>query len=135
LETLLPAFWTGCEQHGIAAPMVVRQLSRNPARHFLFDDRKGSLDAGADADIVLLKPERYAYDSAASLSAVRWSSFEGMEFSVRVEATYCRGTLVYQRGAKGAEIRNQSGYGRFLRPRAANGMTACAKPVQLTIRG
>lgn len=128
LETLLPAFWTGCEQHGIAPSIVVRQLSRNPAQHFLLDDRKGSLDVGADADIVLLKPERYAYDPAASLSAVHWSSFEGMEFSVRVESTYCRGTLVYQRGAKGTEICNRQGYGRFLRPRAGNRVTHAQGP-------
>ncbi|MNL87438.1 phenylhydantoinase [compost metagenome] len=50
--------------------MVVRQLSRNPARHFLLDDRKGTLEVGKDADIVILKPERYAFDPAGSLSAV-----------------------------------------------------------------
>jgi len=125
LETLLPAFWTGCEQHGIAPSMSVRQLCRNPARHFLLDDRKGSLAVGADADVVLLKPERYAFDPAASLSAVQWSSFEGMEFTVRVAATWCRGTLAYEHGATPA-IRNQQGFGQFLRPRARACAAVCA---------
>ncbi|MBA5844607.1 amidohydrolase family protein, partial [Escherichia coli] len=62
LETLLPAFWTGCEQHGIAPTRVAELLATNPARHFLLDDRKGSLDVGADADFVILTPERYAFD-------------------------------------------------------------------------
>jgi allantoinase len=115
LETLLPAFWTGCEQHGIAPSMSVRQLCSNPARHFLLDDRKGTLSVGADADIVLLKPERYAFDPSSSLAAVQWSSFEGMEFSVRVMATYCRGVLAYQHGAN-PSIQNDKGYGQFLRP-------------------
>jgi allantoinase len=124
LETLLPAFWTGCEQHGLAPDTVVRQLSHNPARHFLLEDRKGSLDVGADADIVLLKPERHAYDPSGSLSAVQWSSFEGMEFTVRVMATFCRGALVYEHGSHHPNIRNEKGYGRFLRPRPVNGNAA-----------
>ena len=117
LETLLPAFWTGCEQHGIGPEMVVRQLCDGPARHFLLEDRKGSLSVGADADMVFLKPERYAFDPSTSLSAVHWSSFESMEFNVRVTATYCRGALVYQQGSE-PPIRNDKGYGQFLRPRA-----------------
>ena len=104
LETLLPAFWTGCEAHGISPTMVVKQLCRNPAQHFLLDDRKGTLEVGKDADIVIIKPERYAFDPSYSHSAVTWSSFEDMEFTVRVAATYCRGNLAYQHNAHGGEI-------------------------------
>lgn len=114
LETLLPAFWTGCEEHGLPPTMVVSQLCANPARHFLLNDRKGSFDVGADADFVLLKPEKYAFDPSQSLSAVKWSSFEGREFTVRVKATWCRGQPVYADGC----IVNQPGYGHFLRPRS-----------------
>ncbi|NPC58531.1 dihydroorotase [Caenimonas soli] len=113
LETLLPAFWTGCEQHGVAPEMVARQLCLGPAKHFLLHDRKGHLDVGADADLVLLKPERYAFDPSTSLSAVKWSSFEGMEMTVKVEATWCRGALAYQAGSG---IKNKAGWGTFLRP-------------------
>ena len=49
-----------------------------------------------------------------SLSAVQWSSFEGMEFTARVHATYSRGQLVHD----GGKIVNAAGYGRFLRPAA-----------------
>jgi allantoinase len=112
LETLLPAFWTGCAQRGISPTMVVRQLSDGPARHFLLDDRKGTLAIGKDADIVVLKPERYRFDPSNSLSAVTWSSFEGMEFHVRVAATFLRGTLAWD----GRRIVNRKGDGQFLRP-------------------
>ena len=114
LETLLPALWTGCEQRGISPTAVARLLCRNPAQHFLLDDRKGAFDAGMDADFVILRPEEYAFDPAGSLSAVTWSAFEGMTFSVRVENTYCRGAEVFADG----RIVNQAGYGTFLRPRA-----------------
>lgn len=115
LETLLPAFWTGCAEHGISPTMVVKQLCTNPANHFLLGDRKGGLDVGMDADIVLLKPDVHAHDPSTSLSAVQWSSFEGRRFDVRVAATWCRGQLVYSDG----QVRNAAGDGRFLRPHAA----------------
>jgi allantoinase len=95
----------------------VRQLCRNPARHFLLDDRKGSLEPGKDADFVVLKPERYAFDPSTSLSAVQWSSFEGMEFSVQVMTTYCRGVKAYELAGQAA-IRNEKGFGQFLQPAA-----------------
>lgn len=112
LETLLPALWTGCEEHGISPTMVVRQLCDGPARVFRLDGRKGSLAVGADADIVVLEPGRFVFDPSKSLSAVTWSSFEGREFTVRVATTFVRGALAWD----GAKIRTAPGSGRFVRP-------------------
>jgi allantoinase len=113
LETLLPAFWTGCEARGLKAPFVVQQLCANPAAHFLLDDRKGSLAPGMDADIVILDPQQYRFDPSKSLSAVTWSSFEGMQMSAKVVTTFSRGQLVYDGGV----IVNAPGHGRFLKPK------------------
>jgi len=115
LETLLPAFWTGCAEHGISPTMVVKQLCWGPAQHFLLEHRKGSLNVGADADIVILKPETYRFDPSTSLSAVTWSSFEDREFHVRVQATYVRGQLAWD----GKAVRNAAGDGQFIRPHKA----------------
>ena len=93
--------------------MVVRMLCEGPARHFLLRDRKGSFDNGADADIVVAEPGRFAFDAAKSLSAVQWSSFNGRTMHIRVAATFVRGQLVFD----GSGIVNQAGDGRFLRPR------------------
>jgi allantoinase len=112
LETLLPAFWTGCEDHGLSPTMVVRMLCDGPARHFLLRDRKGSFDVGADADIVVVEPGRFVFDASRSLSAARWSAFDGREMRVRVAATFLRGTLVFD----GQRVVNAPGTGRFLRP-------------------
>jgi allantoinase len=112
LETLLPAFWTGCEDHGLSPTMVVRMLCDGPARHFLLRDRKGSFDVGADADIVIVEPGRFVFDASRSLSAARWSAFDGREMRVRVAATFLRGTLVFD----GQRVVNAPGTGRFLRP-------------------
>jgi len=113
LETLLPALWTGCAEHGLSPSLAVELLCRGPAAHFLLDDRKGSLKVGYDADIVVLTPERHHYDPSRSLSAVTWSAFEDREFHVKVQATWCRGQLVYRDG----RILSPAGSGTFLRPR------------------
>lgn len=115
LESLLPAFWTGCEEHGLSPTLAVRMLCDGPARHFLLRDRKGSFDIGADADIVVLEPGRFTFDASKSLSAVQWSAFDGREMRVRVGATYVRGTLAFD----GTNIVNEAGYGGFLRPNKA----------------
>ena len=117
LETLLPAFWTGCEEHGIGPRMAVKMLCDGPADHFLIGDRKGRLVPGHDADIAILEREEYAFDPSNSLSSVTWSSFEGRRFNVKVAATYCRGTLVWD----GVHIRNDpGGEQRFVRPTLPN---------------
>jgi len=92
--------------------MVVRMLCEGPARHFLMRDRKGSFDIGADADIVVAEPGRFAFDASKSLSAVQWSSFDGREMRIRVGATFLRGRMVFD----GSRVMNQAGEGRFLRP-------------------
>jgi allantoinase len=112
LETLLPAFWTGCEERGISPTMVVRMLCDGSARHFLLRDRKGSFDVGADADIVVAEPGRFTFDASKSLSAVQWSAFDGREMRIRVAATFVRGRPAYD----GTRIVNRPGDGRFLRP-------------------
>lgn len=113
LETLLPAFWTGCAERGLTPQTVARLLCENPAKHFLLGDRKGKLAVGLDADIVVLKPETYAFDPSNSQGAVNWSSFEGREFRVRIGATYSKGELVWD----GSNIVNAAGGAdRFLKP-------------------
>lgn len=111
LETLVPALWTGCLEHGISPTMAVRLLSEGPAKFFLMQD-KGSLQPGKDADIVVLEPGRFVHDPANSLAAVNWSSFEGRTFGVRVAATFLRGQLAWD----GRQIVNAAGAGRLQKP-------------------
>lgn len=113
IETLLPALWTGCEEHGLSPTIVVKQLCGGRPRPSCLPTR-GRLEAGADADITVLEPGRFIHDPSKSLSAVKWSSMEGREFRVRVAATYVRGQLAWD----GKAIRNKAGDGRFLHPAA-----------------
>jgi allantoinase len=111
LETLLPAFWTGCEERGLPFSLVARLLAKGPAEHFGLAG-KGALEPGYDADITVIEPGAYAYDPSHSFSAVNWSAYDGRRFTAKVVATFLRGAPVFADGA----IQNQPGSGRFLRP-------------------
>ncbi len=113
LETLLPAFWTGCENRNVSPQTVARLLSEGPAKHFLLRDRKGAIEIGLDADIAVLEPGRYNYSAAKSQSAVNWSMFDGFEFTARVVATFSHGDLVWDGETTHEHLRKS---GRFVRP-------------------
>jgi dihydropyrimidinase len=97
---------------------LVDRTSTTIARRFGLHD-KGSLAPGKDGDVVVLDPAApRPYGRATSLMNVDYDLYEGETASASVRHTFCRGTLVYDRG----EIRTEPGHGRFvgrsLAPRA-----------------
>jgi allantoinase len=115
LETLLPAFWTGCEERGLPQTLVAQLLARGPAQHFGLAG-KGGLQPGDDADFAVIETGDYRYDPSGSFSAVNWSAYDGRRFTARVVATFLRGAPVFE----GGDIVNAAGSGRFLRPSFTN---------------
>ncbi len=112
LETLLPAFFTAAEERGLDAPrLTAAQLSERPARFFGLEDRKGCLAKGHDADLVVLERGDFIWDETKAHDGLQWSPFHGERFSVRVAATYLRGSL----GWDGDRILNEPGSGRYQR--------------------
>lgn len=97
-EYLLAGVFSEGRKRGLAPTAVARLLSWNPAQRFgLF--RKGDIAAGFDADIVLLDPERtHVIRGADSPSGQGYTPFEGQELTARVERTFLRGRLIYDRG-------------------------------------
>lgn len=111
LETLLPAFYTGAEIRGFdAVTLTVKQLCERPAKFFGLWPQKGALIVGADADIAILKSETQVWDSSKAHDELRWSPFDGREFSVRVARTYVGGKLAYD----GTDIVNAPGDGQYV---------------------
>ena len=81
-------------------------MAENPARHFRFDHVKGALTIGRDADIVVLTPEPFVYDAAASgNNVVGWSPYNGLTLPWRVAGDVA---------ARGPGVRGQA---RARRPR------------------
>jgi dihydropyrimidinase len=100
----------------ITPSQLVDRTSTTIARRFGLD-AKGAIAPGKDADIVVFDPAApRPYGVANSFMNVDYDLYEGETASASVRHTYCRGTLVYDRG----EIRTAPGHGRFVaRGRAA----------------
>jgi dihydropyrimidinase len=97
----------------ISRSQLVDLTSTTVARRFGLHD-KGALAPGKDADVVVLDPAApRAYGKANSFMNVNYDLYEGETASASVRHTFCRGTLVYDRG----EIKTEPGHGRFV-PRA-----------------
>ena len=112
LESLIPALFTGVEQHGLPVTTVAKLLSEGPARYFLMYPKKGLIGEGADADLAILEPGRFTFDATKAVTMADWSPFDGKEFTCRVSATFLRGKPVWD----GANVLSQPGYGEFIRP-------------------
>lgn len=86
-------------------------LSENPAKIFGMYPGKGSLDVGADADIVIFDPQIHRLISPKVLhSIVDWNPFDGTELWGRAEKVLLRGHIIVDDDKLLAE----PGSGRFI---------------------
>jgi dihydropyrimidinase len=112
IETLLPLIYTyGVDAGRITLPDLVRLLCENPARLFGLAPRKGFLQPGSDADIVLYNPrpeKEIRHQDLHYLSG--YSPYEGMRVKGEIQMTFSRGEMIYRQG----EILGQAGRGRFV---------------------
>jgi dihydroorotase-like cyclic amidohydrolase len=94
----------------------VRQISTNPARIFGLYPRKGTLSIGADADLVLLDPNRaWVARGDEMLHKQKWTPFEGKTITGRVMRTIRRGETIYDDAREGqSRVPAAPGSGRFL---------------------
>ena len=109
--TLLILHTFGVRAGHLDMPGLVRLTSTNPAKVFGLWPRKGRIEAGADADLVLFDPRpRRALHASELHSAAAFSPFEGLEVEGRVARTICRGRPVYADG----RVMGESTWGRFI---------------------
>ncbi|MDB5506163.1 MAG: allantoinase [Devosia sp.] len=113
LEVMVPLFVKGALERGVPLTWAARLMSQNPAKHFRLDHRKGALEVGKDADIVVLEPRAKIYDAAASgNNVVGWSPYNGIELPWTVSGTWLRGRQVFD----GTTVLAEPGSGNFVRP-------------------
>jgi dihydropyrimidinase len=111
VEHRIDLLYQGVVAGEITLPRWVEICSTTPARMFGLYPRKGTIAAGADADIVIYDPVAPQTISAATHHMnVDYSAFEGMEITGQVAATISRGRVV----ATGGEFRGSPGHGSFL---------------------
>lgn len=112
LQTSLPVFHDeAVNKRGLSYPFLVRVMCMNPARTFGLS-RKGTLEPGTDADIVLFDPdETYTISARDNASVADYTIYEDRELTGKVKKTYLRGELIVNEG----EVVGRPGYGEYVR--------------------
>jgi len=114
VQTLLPILLTEVlsAARGLTLPRVVSLTAGNPSRRLGLYPRKGALEIGSDADLVLVDLER-SWTLEPSDLRTRWpgNPFVGRTFRGQVRQTLVRGTVVWNDGA----ARVEPGFGQLVR--------------------
>ena len=114
LESLLPLMLTAVAEGRLSWSRMVEVTSANAARIFGLGT-KGALRVGADADLVLVDPDRsWTLDTARWLtrSAGTAAIWDGRPVTGAPIATWVRGLLVAREGV----LVGERGWGRLVRP-------------------
>lgn len=100
---------------------MARLLATGPSNIWGLAPRKGRLEPGADADIVLLDPAHEWTITGAQLHHThKWTPFEGFRAVGKVVRTMVRGTTVF---TAGEDVVGEPGFGTFVpRGRQAGGL-------------
>jgi len=113
IQSMLPALLTeGFHKRGLRLEILVRLTSANPARLFGLYPRKGALQPGSDADLVVVDPDReWTLGVEQLFYKNKHSAYVGRSFKGQVVRTLVRGQTVFADG----EIRVEPGFGRLLK--------------------
>ncbi|KDR96305.1 allantoinase [Peptoclostridium litorale DSM 5388] len=102
----------GVNKRGYEPQMLARVLSEGPAKTFGIYGRKGSIDVGFDADIVILDPEKEWEITADSLMYLnKISAFVGLRGKGLPVCTIVRGDVVAMDG----EVVGEKGFGELVK--------------------
>jgi allantoinase len=99
LQFSLPVIWTEANKRGFGLRELTRWMSAAPARLANLYKRKGKLEQGFDADIVIWNPEK-EFKVAPEIIEFKnkITPYAGMNLRGVVETTFVRGKKVYERG-------------------------------------
>jgi dihydropyrimidinase len=112
VETLLKVVYqAGVNDGRITMPQMVAQLSENPAKIFGLYPRKGSLQPGADADLVIVDPNfEYIIGETHPELKVDFSLYAGRQGQGTPILTMQRGAILYEDN----KIKVLAGQGEYL---------------------
>jgi dihydroorotase (multifunctional complex type) len=99
LDTTLPFLLDLAHQALLSHEDVVRLYAEGPARRYDLYPRKGCIEVGADADLVLVDEHRKWHVSDGDvISKAGWTPYAGRTLAGAAVATYLRGRLIARDG-------------------------------------
>ncbi len=111
VETMLPLMLTQMNKGRISLARVIDATSTRPAQIFNLYPKKGTIQIGSDADLVVVDINRKGKIQAKNLhSKAGWTPFEGWEFHGLPVMTMLRGEIVMKEGT----IVARPGCGQFI---------------------
>ncbi|GLI54993.1 dihydroorotase [Propionigenium maris DSM 9537] len=95
IETAMPLMLDAVNEGRLTLAKLVEMYSTKPAEIFNLKG-KGRLEAGYDADIIIVDMERrYTLKNEEIVSRCGWTPFDGREVKGRVETTVVNGNVIY----------------------------------------
>ncbi|MBI4200617.1 MAG: dihydroorotase family protein [Chloroflexi bacterium] len=113
IELSLPLMLTQVNRGRLSLGKLVALMAENPARKYGIYPQKGSVQVGADADLVIVAMERETVvDDAKLLTAPKYSAFHGFPLKGLPVVTILRGEVIMEEGKPASGPPR----GRFVRP-------------------
>ena len=111
LQFSLQAVWTGARKKNIRIDKVMQWLSEMPAEFLKLNSRKGRIEKGYDADLVIWDPEKEVIVSDNEIFHRHKSTpYSGRQLTGEVLYTFVAGNLVYDKYNKsGLPVLKHSG--------------------------
>ncbi len=111
VETTLTLMLNGVAEGWLSFERLAQALSETPAQLYGLHPRKGALVPGADADIVLVDPQReHVLSDERIISRAGWTPFAGRRVRGAVVMTFLRGRRIAEEG----KVLVGPGLGRYL---------------------
>ncbi len=111
VETTVRLMLNAVNEGLLTLNQMVRICCETPARIFNIYPQKGCLQAGADADLIIVDMEREeTLRDADVVSKCGWTPFDGWEVKGAPEVTISRGVVVMEDGV----VTGQAGHGRVV---------------------
>ncbi|RAO98524.1 dihydropyrimidinase [Petrotoga sp. 9PW.55.5.1] len=113
VETLLPLVYTYGVKNGLfSINKMVELLSTNPAKIFKLFPKKGVIEKGSDADLVIFDPNiKEILNDKNTHSNAGYNPFNGFEVEGMPVTTILRGKVI----VKDREFVGEKGYGKFVK--------------------
>ncbi len=110
---MLPVcYHVGVNEGRITLPRLIAAMSETPAKTFGLYPRKGAIQVGADADLVIFDPTKtWTISNANQHSKAGFTLYEGKTVTGAVELTMQRGRVLIENG----ELRAAQGAAQFLK--------------------